>query len=53
MTEDIVQVAEPWLQLCACCDLGFPSNCTCPMGDYRNVMLALVREIERLREVKR
>jgi hypothetical protein len=49
VTEDIVAHAQKWLQICASCDIGFPSACTCPEGDPRNVILALVQEIERLR----
>lgn len=31
------------------CDAGLPTSCTHPSEDYRPVMLALVREIERFR----
>jgi hypothetical protein len=49
MTEDILSRAEPFLNPCGSCDAGMPMSCTCPTGDYRPVMLDLVREVERLR----
>jgi hypothetical protein len=49
MTEDILDPALPFLNQCGSCDAGLPMNCTCPEGDYRPVMLDLVREVERLR----
>ena len=30
---------EPWLQQCGSCDAGLPMSCTCPAGDYRNILL--------------
>lgn len=41
---------EPWLRLCGTCDAGLPVACTCQHGDYRRPMLALVREVKRLRK---
>lgn len=49
MTDDILDRAEPFLNQCGSCDAGLPMSCTCPSGDYRPVMLDLVREVERLR----
>lgn len=51
MTDDLLKRAEPFLNQCASCDYGLPTSCTCPDGDYRPVMLDLVREAERLRAV--
>jgi hypothetical protein len=48
---DLIARAESFLQLCGTCDGGLPMACTCPTGDYRAVMLDLVREVERLRTV--
>jgi hypothetical protein len=50
MTDDLLKRAEPFLNVCGSCDIGMGS-CTCPAGDYRPVMLDLVREVERLRAV--
>lgn len=41
---------RPWVQLCGSCDAGLPVSCTHPRGDYRKPMLALIYEVERLRE---
>ncbi len=49
MTADPVERALPWLRLCGPCDLGIPAACACPPGDVRNVIQALVAEIDRLR----
>lgn len=45
---DLVEVA-PWLELCGSCDAGLPQSCTCPAGDPRVVIAALVDEIVMLR----
>ncbi len=37
-----------WLELCAICDAGIPAACTCPTGDPRTVIAALVAKIDRL-----
>lgn len=50
MTDDVLTRAEPWLTQCGPCDFGIHTRCTCPLGDYRPVMLALVEEIQRLRQ---
>lgn len=50
---DPVEAAKPWLQMCAPCDLGLPTRCTCPSGDFRSIILALVNEVERLRWEKK
>ena len=51
MTElDALARARPFLNQCGSCDIGLPVTCTCPPGNYKSVMLDLVREIERLRE---
>lgn len=49
MTDDILTRAVPFLNQCGSCDAGLPMSCSCPTGDYRPVMLELVREVERLR----
>lgn len=46
---DILERAEAWLNQCGSCDLGLFTRCTCPPGDYRAVILDLVREVETLR----
>jgi cellulase/cellobiase CelA1 len=51
MTEDLLKRAEPFLNQCGSCDAGLSAACNCPTGDYRPVMLDLVREVERLRKV--
>lgn len=51
MTDDLLTRAAPFLNICGSCDYGMPVSCTCPDGDYRPVMLDLVREVERLRAV--
>ena len=45
---DLDAISEKWLQICGSCDAGI-GECTHPEGDYRPVMLELVREVERLR----
>ena len=37
--EALAAEVEPWLQQCGSCDAALPMNCTCPPGDYRNVLL--------------
>ncbi len=45
-------ITAKWLQVCGSCDVGI-GECTHPEGDYRPVMLELVREVERLRGIVR
>ncbi len=45
---ELIERAEPFLQICGNCDAGLSMSCTCPTGDYRNVMSALVSELQRL-----
>ena len=43
---DLAKIEREWLAQCGRCDAGlmeFP--CTCPKGDYRNVMLELIERI--------
>jgi len=35
-----------WLDQCGSCDAGLPMNCTCPSGDPRSVILALVERLD-------
>jgi hypothetical protein len=49
---DVLERAQPWLELCWACDAGLLKACTCPTGDYRVIMLELVREVESLRAKK-
>jgi hypothetical protein len=51
MTADLLKRAEPFLSQCGTCDVGLPYACNCPTGDFRPVMLDLVREVERLRSL--
>jgi hypothetical protein len=47
---DVVKQAKPFLQQCGPCDYGLVEmSCSCAGGDYRPAMIALVREVERLR----
>lgn len=46
---DIDNVTDVWLQVCGSCDAGLNQNCTCKEGDYRPVMMSLVKEVEHLR----
>lgn len=50
---DILQRAQPWLNVCPSCDVGHSMVCTCPKGDPRNIILDLVLEVERLRKKDR
>lgn len=47
---DIIQRAQPWLNLCPACDVGLLKTCTCPKGDARSIILDLVLEVQRLRK---
>lgn len=49
---DLDSIRDRWLQLCASCDAGLPMGCTCPTCDPRNVISALVDEVERLRNLE-
>ena len=44
---DLEAIKEKWLKLCGACDVGI-GECNHPAEDYRPVMLALVRELEKL-----
>ncbi len=46
---DLAEVA-PWMELCGHCDAGLPQSCTCPPGDPRMVIVALVDEIVKQRQ---
>ncbi|MFD6565478.1 hypothetical protein [Micromonospora profundi] len=46
---DLAEVA-PWMELCGHCDAGLPQSCTCPPGDPRVMIAALVDEIVRQRQ---
>jgi hypothetical protein len=37
---------EPWLRECGSCDAALPMSCTCPPGDYRNILLKVWRAYE-------
>ena len=50
MTVDLDAIKAKWLGQCGACDAGI-GMCTHPEEDYRPVMLDLVREVERLREL--
>ena len=47
--ESLLARANTFLAECGWCDYGLPMKCACPPGDYRSVILDLVREIERSR----
>lgn len=47
---DLEAIEAKWLGICGACDAGI-GECTHPAEDYRPVMLALVREVEHLREL--
>ena len=46
--DDLQALKDKWLGICGACDAGI-GGCSHPDGDYRPVMLKLVREVERLR----
>lgn len=46
---DLEAIANEFLQQCGLHDAGISSTCACAERDYRPTMLALVREVERLR----
>jgi hypothetical protein len=48
---DLDAIGDEFLNVCGFCDAGMPSSCTCSERDFRPTMLALVREVERLRAV--
>ncbi len=50
---DLGAIEDEFLVQCGPCDYGLSGGCACPRRDYRSTMLALVREVERLREVLR
>lgn len=46
---DLKAIEDEFLNQCGSCDVGLLTSCTCSQRDYRPTMLALVREVERLR----
>lgn len=42
-------IEDEFLQQCGPCDYGIRGTCTCSRSEYRPALLALVREVERLR----
>jgi len=46
---DTAAVRARWLAPCGPCDAGYPTACTCPTADPRNVIAALVTELDQLR----
>lgn len=46
---DLDAIAAEFLNQCPPCDFGLLKPCSCAGRDYRPTMLALVREVERLR----
>lgn len=50
MILDLEAIIAGWLKQCACCDAGLPGGCTCPTGDPRSDIAALIAEVERLRD---
>lgn len=49
VNDDILVRARPWTLLCGVCDVGLPMRCTCPAGDPRHIISALVHEVQDLR----
>ena len=47
---DLAGEVEPWLRQCGSCDAALPMGCTCPPGDYRNILLKVWRAYEASRE---
>ena len=45
---DIEAITKHWLNQCGSCDVGLPTTCTCPDDDPREVILALVRHLEKI-----
>lgn len=45
---DLEEIRAKWLNQCGSCDAGLHMNCTCPDGDPRNVILALVVHLEKI-----
>jgi hypothetical protein len=48
--DDVLIRARPWLVECPQCDAGLMTECLCPDGDVRSIILDLVREVEALRD---
>ncbi len=49
---DLEAIKRTWLNQCGPCDYGMPEyGCTHPQEDYRPVIMSLVVEIERLRDL--
>jgi hypothetical protein len=46
---DLEAISAEFLNQCGSCDAGVSVICTCAGLDHRSTMLALVREVERLR----
>ena len=43
---------EPWLQQCGSCDAALPMSCTCPKGDYRNILLKVWQAYEQAKGIR-
>lgn len=48
---DLVEIINKWLRSCGACDAGLPITCSHPQEDYRPVILELVRELEKTRDI--
>lgn len=49
---DILKRAAPFVRPCGPCDFGLAEfGCQCPTGEYRHVMVDLIAEVKRLREL--
>lgn len=44
MTHLDLDAARQWARQCGSCDAGLPMSCTCPTGDPRTVIAALLAE---------
>lgn len=44
---DLAAIKAEWLNVCGSCDAGLPMACSCPAGDPRGVIAALVALVER------
>ena len=51
--DDLLAQAEPWTKQCGPCDAGLPMGCSCPDGDPRVVVSALVNHLEQQRTAVR
>jgi hypothetical protein len=46
MKAQLASEVMPWLEVCGSCDAALPMACTCPPGDYRNILLKVWRAYE-------